>query len=80
GFPYGDYWYLYDALGPHELVIGGRPPAGSPAGTAAGVPFFDSVSYTFLAYAAWATALVLTQPVHGRGLDLQLADIPRGRT
>lgn len=79
GFPYGHYHYLYDALGPRELVIGGRPPPGSPPGTAAGVPFFDSLSYSFLAYAAWTTALCLTQPIHGRGLDLQLADTPRSR-
>jgi putative membrane protein len=79
GFPYGHYHYLYDALGPHELVVGGRPPAGSPPGTAAGVPFFDSLSYSFLAWAAWATALCFTQPLHGRGLDLQLADTPRSR-
>lgn len=80
GFPYGHYHYLYENLRPHELVIGGRPPPGAPPGTAAGVPFFDSLSYSFLAYAAWTMALCFTQPVYGRGLDLQPCDTPRGRT
>lgn len=79
GFPYGHYHYLYDALHPLELVVGGRPPAGAPVGTAAGVPFFDSLSYSFLAYSAWTMALLFTQPLYGRGLDLQVADTPRSR-
>lgn len=42
GFPYGHYEYLYDAM-PGELIV-------------AGVPAWDSVSYAFLAYAAYETA------------------------
>jgi len=75
GFPYGFYWYVYDGLDPLELVVGGRPPAGSPVGTAAGVPFFDSLSYSFMAYASYMLALFFTAPLHVKGaLDLQLAD------
>jgi putative membrane protein len=74
-FPYGRYWYVYDALDPRELVVGGRPPAGAPVGTAAGVPFFDSLSYVFLAYASYELALFFAAPTFVRGRwDLQLAD------
>lgn len=80
GFPYGHYWYVYDGLDPLELVVGGRPPAGSPVGTAAGVPFFDSVSYSFMAYASYLLALFFTAPLHvKKGADLQLADTRRIR-
>lgn len=80
GFPYGIYWYEYDNLDPLELVVGGRPPAGSPPHTAAGVPFFDSLSYSFMAYASYALASFFTAPLFVRGkLDLQLADTPATR-
>jgi putative membrane protein len=76
GFPYGFYWYIYDGLDPKELVVGGRPPEGSPVGTPAGVPFFDSLSYSFMAYASYMLALFFTSPLHttSRKIDLQLAD------
>ena len=75
GFPYGFYWYRYDGLDPLELVVGGRPEPGSPVGTAAGVPFFDSLSYSFMAYASYMLALYFTAPLHVKGrIDLQLAD------
>ncbi len=75
GFPYGFYWYVYDGLDPFELVVGGRPPAGAPEGTPAGVPFFDSLSYSFMAYASYMLALFFTSPLHVKGaVDLQLAD------
>jgi putative membrane protein len=75
GFPYGSYWYVYDGLDPLELVVGGRPPEGSPVGTPAGVPFFDSLSYSFMAYASYMLAVFFTAPLHVKGrLDLQLAD------
>jgi putative membrane protein len=81
GFPYGLYWYVYDGLDPLELVVGGRPAAGSPVGTAAGVPFFDSISYSFMAYASYALALFFTAPLHVKGrLDLQLAETRAIRT
>jgi putative membrane protein len=81
GFPYGDYWYRYDAFHPDELMVGGRPPAGSPEGTPGGVPFFDSLSYSFMAWASYSLATFFTTPLYVRnGWDLQLADTPRTRT
>src|SRR6266567_4899025 len=49
GFPYGWYYYL-DATKDRELWI-------------AGVPFFDSLSYVFLAYCSYTTALLVVSPV-----------------
>ncbi|HLO26795.1 MAG TPA: carotenoid biosynthesis protein [Geobacteraceae bacterium] len=49
GFPYGWYYYI-DATKNRELWI-------------AGVPFFDSLSYVFLAYCSYATALLVVSPV-----------------
>ncbi len=49
GFPYG--WYYYIETTRHkELWI-------------AGVPFFDSLSYVFLTYCSYATALLVVSPV-----------------
>lgn len=45
GFPYGHYVYLYPAL-EGELLLGG-------------VPVWDSLSYVFMAYAAYETVAVL---------------------
>jgi len=42
GFPYGEYHYVYENM-PGELMV-------------AGVPFFDSLSYTFLTFAGYAMA------------------------
>lgn len=44
GFPYGDYQYVYENL-KGELLLWG-------------VPLWDSLSYTFLAYASYTTALL----------------------
>jgi uncharacterized membrane protein len=49
GFPYGWYYYI-DATRAQELWI-------------AGVPFFDSLSYVFLAYCSYATALLVVSPL-----------------
>lgn len=49
GFPYGWYYYI-DATKDRELWI-------------AGVPFFDSLSYVFLVYCSYATALLVVSPV-----------------
>lgn len=49
GFPYGWYYYI-DATKERELWIDG-------------VPFFDSISYVFLAYCSYATALLVVSPV-----------------
>ena len=53
GFPYGWYYYI-DATKDRELWI-------------AGVPFFDSLSYVFLAYCSYATALLVVSPVKAWG-------------
>ena len=54
GFPYGWYYYI-DVTKHRELWI-------------AGVPFFDSISYVFLAYCSYATALLVVSPIKaGRG-------------
>lgn len=49
GFPYGWYYYI-EATKNRELWIGG-------------VPFFDSLSYVFLAYCSYSTALLVVSPV-----------------
>ncbi len=49
GFPYGWYYYI-ETTRQNELWI-------------AGVPFFDSISYVFLAYCSYATALLVVSPV-----------------
>jgi uncharacterized membrane protein len=49
GFPYGWYYYI-DSTSNRELWV-------------AGVPFFDSLSYVFLAYCSYATALFILSPI-----------------
>jgi putative membrane protein len=49
GFPYGWYYYI-DRTSAKELWI-------------AGVPFFDSLSYVFLCYCSYATALFVLSPL-----------------
>ncbi len=49
GFPYGWYYYI-DSTSNRELWV-------------AGVPFFDSLSYVFLAYCSYATALFILSPL-----------------
>jgi uncharacterized membrane protein len=49
GFPYGDYYYIPATVG-RELWV-------------AGVPFMDSLSYVFLSYCSYATALFLLSPL-----------------
>jgi uncharacterized membrane protein len=49
GFPYGWYYYI-DISRDRELWI-------------AGVPFFDSLSYVFLAYCSYTAALLVVSPV-----------------
>ena len=48
GFPFGDYLYIPSTLN-QELWV-------------AGVPFMDSLSYVFLAYASYSLALVTLTP------------------
>lgn len=49
GFPYGWYFYI-ETTRNRELWI-------------AGVPFFDSLSYVFLAYCSYTTALLILSPL-----------------
>jgi putative membrane protein len=49
GFPYGWYYYI-DATRDRELWV-------------AGVPFFDSLSYVFLAYCSYTAALLVVSPI-----------------
>lgn len=49
GIPYGWYYYI-DVTSNRELWV-------------AGVPFFDSLSYVFLTYCSYATALFVVSPV-----------------
>jgi len=49
GFPYGWYYYI-DTTSCRELWV-------------AGVPFFDSLSYVFLSYCSYSTALFIISPI-----------------
>ena len=60
GFPFGLYHYLDGTRG-REIWI-------------AGVPFMDSLSFTFLGFASYTVALLVVSPLYRRGLDLRLAD------
>ncbi len=65
GFPYGYYEYL-GSTRDIELWI-------------TNVPFFDSLSYTFIAYTAYSTALLAYTPILRRGADIQLVETHRIR-
>lgn len=65
GFPYGWYYYV-DTTRDRELWI-------------AGVPFFDSLSYVFLTYCSYATALLVLAPVKRAKGDLVLLETSRLR-
>ena len=56
GFPYGWYYYI-DDTSQRELWVWG-------------VPFFDSLSYVFLTYCSYATALFILSPLASKGADL----------
>jgi uncharacterized membrane protein len=60
GFPFGLYHYV-DATRGREIWI-------------AGVPFMDSLSFTFLGFASYTVALLVTSPLYRRGLDLRVLD------
>lgn len=60
GFPFGLYHYVEATRG-REIWV-------------AGVPFFDSLSFTFLGFASYATALLLAAPLYRDGYDLRLLD------
>ena len=65
GFPYGWYHYVEATRG-KELWV-------------AGVPFFDSLSYVFLCYISYATALLVLSPVKGSRRDLTTLETGRLR-
>ena len=60
GFPFGLYHYI-NATRARELWV-------------IGVPFMDSLSFTFLAFASYTVALLLSAPLYRRGWDLRLLD------
>jgi len=57
GIPFGMYCYIPSTTG-RELWV-------------CGVPFMDSLSFTFLSYASWSTARALLSPSSGRGLGFR---------
>lgn len=65
GFPYGWYYYV-DTTRSQELWV-------------AGVPFFDSLSFVFLSYCSYATALLVLSPVKKVRGDLVLLETGRLR-
>jgi uncharacterized membrane protein len=65
GLPFGDYLYI-PATVDRELWV-------------AGVPFMDSLSYVFLAYASYAMALLALTPVSGEGRRFALPEEARGQ-
>jgi hypothetical protein len=65
GFPFGLYHYIETTRRREIWVLG--------------VPFFDSISYTFLAFASYTVALLLCSPLYRRGLDVRLLDTWRIR-
>jgi uncharacterized membrane protein len=60
GFPFGLYHYVHATSG-REIWV-------------AGVPFFDSLSFVFLSFASYSTALLLAAPLYRTGCDLRLLD------
>jgi uncharacterized membrane protein len=65
GFPFGSYVYV-DATRDRELWL-------------ANVPFFDSLSFSFLCYLGWALAVFLYAPLVSRPGDFQVAASPEIR-
>lgn len=65
GFPYGWYYYI-DTTSSRELWI-------------AGVPFFDSLSYVFLAYCSYTTALFILSPLRAWRWNLTTLETRRIR-
>jgi uncharacterized membrane protein len=65
GFPFGLYYYI-DKTSHRELWI-------------AGVPFMDSLSFTFLSYVSWETAVLLAGRVRAGWRDVQVLDGDRVR-
>ncbi len=60
GFPFGLYHYVHATAG-REIWV-------------AGVPFMDSLSFTFLAFASYSVAMLWCSPTIVGGFDLRLLD------
>jgi len=65
GFPFGLYHYV-EATRRQEIWV-------------LGVPFFDSISFTFLAFASYTVALLLCSPLYRQGWDVRILDTWRIR-
>jgi Carotenoid biosynthesis protein len=65
GFPFGLYHYVEATRGKEIWVLG--------------VPLFDSISYTFLAFASYTVALLLCSPLSCGRWDLRVLDTWRIR-
>ncbi|HXX82196.1 MAG TPA: carotenoid biosynthesis protein [Thermodesulfovibrionales bacterium] len=65
GIPYGHYYYLEQTMGSELWVFG--------------VPFMDSLSYVFLAYAGYSMALMIVSPVVLSGKMVYLLETKRLR-
>src|SRR5882757_1889761 len=60
GFPFGLYHYIEATRGRELWIVG--------------VPFMDSLSFTFLGFASYTVALLLSSPLYRRGADLRILD------
>jgi hypothetical protein len=60
GFPFGLYHYIPATVGREIWLFG--------------VPFMDSLSFTFLSVASYTVALIVASPIQWRGFDLRLLD------
>jgi uncharacterized membrane protein len=65
GFPFGLYHYIEATRGREIWIFG--------------VPFMDSLSFTFLSFASYTVALLLCSPLYRRGIDLRILDTWRIR-
>lgn len=65
GIPFGDYQYHYDALSKDLVILG--------------VPFFDTISFSFLSYVSYSFALYFLLPLRGSGYFSRRLDNPQCR-
>ncbi len=65
GFPYGHYYYLNSTRGKELWVLG--------------VPFMDSISYVFLAYASYSLALLVFSPLRRSGWTVYMLETEKIR-
>jgi putative membrane protein len=60
GFPFGLYHYIEATRGREIWILG--------------VPFMDSLSFTFLSFASYTLALLVSAPLYRSGIDLRMLD------